>query len=69
MKASELRDRSDGELRELLEERRQAVFNFRLQNATGAVENVRGSRNARRDVARILTILRERELAAGKEAK
>lgn len=69
MKASELRDRTDGELRELLEERRQAVFHFRLQNATGAVENVRGSRNARRDVARILTILRERELAAGKEAK
>lgn len=69
MKASELRDRSDEELRELLEERRQAVFNFRLQNATGAVENVRGSRNARRDVARILTILRERELTAGKEAK
>jgi large subunit ribosomal protein L29 len=69
VKASELRDRSDEELRELLEERRQAVFNFRLQDATGAVENVRGSRNARRDVARILTILRERELTAGKEAK
>jgi large subunit ribosomal protein L29 len=69
VKASELRDRTDEELRELLDEKRQSVFNFRLQNATGAVENVRGARNARRDVARILTILRERELAAQKEAK
>jgi len=54
------------ELENRLRERRAALMNFKMQQATGVVDNVRGSRNARRDIARILTILRERELAASK---
>jgi ribosomal protein L29 len=40
-----------------------------MQLATGVVDNVRGAREARRDIARMKTILRERELAAAKGAK
>lgn len=64
MKASNLRDLSESELGKLLEEKNAALRNFSVQLATGAVENVRSARNARRDIARILTIQRERELAA-----
>lgn len=69
MKPSELRELTDEELRERLSEREAAVRNLRFQFATSTVENVKGSRNARKDIARIKTILRERELAAGKEVK
>ena len=66
MKAKELREQTNEELQQQLKERYDALMNFRIQMATGAVDNVRGARNARRDIARIKTILRERELAASK---
>ena len=69
MKAKELRDLEPNELDVRLKERGEAMRNFRLQMATGSVENSRAARNARRDVARIKTIMRERELAAQKKAK
>ena len=61
MKARDLRDLSDGELRDRLKETRDDLIAFRQQMATGSVENVRAARNARRDIARILTVIRERE--------
>lgn len=64
MKAKEFRDKSVEELSQLLEERNQALRNFRMQMVTGQVENVRAARNARKDIARIKTVLRDRELAA-----
>ncbi len=70
MKASDFRDMTEDELRGQLVKRSDDLISFRLQMATGVVDNVRASRNARRDIARIQTILRERELAAQKkEAK
>ena len=69
MKARELRELTDEELRQRLSERRDAIRAFRFQAATGTVENVRGARNAKRDVARIHTIIREREMAETKGAK
>jgi ribosomal protein L29 len=45
-------------------ERLSDIVHFRLQQATGVVENVRAARSARRDIARIKTILRQREIAA-----
>jgi large subunit ribosomal protein L29 len=57
------------ELDQRLRERTQSLVTFRMQHATGVVDNVRGARNARRDIARIKTILRQRELAAAKGAK
>lgn len=62
MKAKDFRELTDEELGERLNERREAIRNFRFQLATSSVDNSRGIRNARRDVARIKTILREREL-------
>jgi large subunit ribosomal protein L29 len=66
MKAKELREMTGNELRERLTELKKDLINLRLQFATGVVENVRAARNTRREIARILTILRERELAAQK---
>ncbi len=69
MKAKDLRELSNEELADQLTERSEALRNFHFQMATGSVDNTRGARVARRDVARIRTIMRERELAAKKEAK
>lgn len=66
MKAKELRELSNEELSLRLKERTDALWAFRMQMATGVVDNSRGTRNARRDIARIHTILREREIAASK---
>lgn len=66
VKAKELRELSDDELRQRLQERTDDLMRFRLQLATSTVDNVRASRNARHDIARIKTILRERELGAAK---
>jgi large subunit ribosomal protein L29 len=68
MKASELRDLSLDELRHKLEELTQEVFNLRFQNATDQLENRMRLGETRRDIARVMTILREREIAPGSES-
>ncbi len=68
VKAVELVDKSDQELAELLDERLRALRNFRIQLVTSSMENVRVVRNTKRDVARIRTIQRQRELASAPEA-
>jgi large subunit ribosomal protein L29 len=60
----ELRELSDDELLDRLGEVKQDVFTLRFQIATGQAENTTLLRIAKRDVARIHTILREREIAA-----
>ncbi len=65
MKASEMRDLDDGELRKRLAELRKEVFGLRFSNATGELDDTAGLARARRDLARGLTVARERELAAG----
>lgn len=69
MRARELREQTEQELHDRMRERRDALTAFRLQMATGVVDNVRGAREARREIARIMTILRERELQTAREAK
>ncbi len=64
MKASELRDHSEDELRAKLKELQEELFNLRFQLATGQIENVGRIRTVRRDIARLKTIQRERQLAA-----
>lgn len=66
MKASELRELSETELQQRINDLEMEIAQFRLQIVTGVVENVRTARNARRDIARIKTVLRERALAAAK---
>ncbi|HIV59404.1 MAG TPA: 50S ribosomal protein L29 [Candidatus Stackebrandtia faecavium] len=58
----ELRELSDKELRTRLRESKEELFNLRVQSATGQLDNNRRLRTVRRDIARIYTIMREREL-------
>lgn len=66
MKAKDLRDKTDNELQTLMGEYEKDLIQFRLKMVTGTVENVRSARSARRDIARIKTIIRQRELAGKK---
>jgi large subunit ribosomal protein L29 len=63
MKASELRDLSVDESQTKLKELQEELFNLRFQLATGQIENVGRIRTVRRDIARLKTIQRERQLA------
>jgi large subunit ribosomal protein L29 len=60
MKATDLRDISDDKLREHIATARRDVFGLRLQHATGELENTAGMRTAKRDLARALTVARQR---------
>ncbi|MET0260236.1 MAG: 50S ribosomal protein L29 [Gaiellaceae bacterium] len=60
MKASELRNLSDEELERKLGEGRQELFKIRFQAATGSLESSAQLRQARREIARILTIQNQR---------
>ena len=64
MKASELRDLEDRELRKRVAELKKEMFGLRFANATGELDDTAGISRARRDLARALTVARERELAA-----
>ena len=60
MKAADLRDLSDDKLREHIATSRRDVFGLRLQHATGELENTAGLRASKRDLARALTVARQR---------
>jgi large subunit ribosomal protein L29 len=62
MKSSEVRDMTDGELAEHVHTARRELFGLRFQHATGELDNTAGLKRAKRDVARALTIAREREI-------
>lgn len=70
MKAQELRDLSTEELRRRLDDAYQELFNLRFQWATGQLKNHARMTQVKRDIARLKTLLRERELRAemGQEA-
>jgi large subunit ribosomal protein L29 len=60
--AHELRQLDNDSLEEKLRESKEELFNLRFQSATGQLESHGRLRSVRRDIARIYTILREREL-------
>lgn len=60
--AAELRELSIDEIEQALADTGEELFNLRFQHATGQLENYRRLRQLRRDIARIKTVLREREL-------
>jgi large subunit ribosomal protein L29 len=64
MRASELRDLTDIELTEHLGTARRELFGLRFQHATGELDNTAGLARAKREVARALTVEREREIDA-----
>lgn len=63
MKSSEIRDLNPQEIRRRLEDARETYFKYRFQVATGQLKNTAALRQARRDIARLETILREQEKA------
>jgi large subunit ribosomal protein L29 len=62
VKASELRELSEEELVSRLKESKAELFNLRVQGATGQLDNHRRLQVVRKDIAKIYTIMREREL-------
>ena len=61
VKASELRNLSRPELKEKIVSLKKSLFEMRTQEATGRIEKPSKIKQARRDIARILTILREKK--------
>jgi large subunit ribosomal protein L29 len=62
VKAKEIRNLSNEQLVEKVKEFRQEIFNLRFQNSTGELENTARMSEARRSLARTLTIVNEREI-------
>jgi len=62
LKAPALREKSDADLVEELGKAKETLFNLRFQAATGQLESHGRLKTVRRDIARIYTIMREREL-------
>jgi len=62
--AAELREADETELETRLAEAKQELFNLRFQIVTGQLDNYARLRTVRRDIARILTVLREKEIEA-----
>jgi len=60
--AAELRELTGEELVSKLRESKEELFNLRFQTATGQLDNNRRLRTVRHDIARIYTVMREREL-------
>ena len=60
--ASEFRELNDDELKGRLNEAKEELFNLRFQSATGQLENTARLKAVKHDIARMYTILREREL-------
>ena len=65
--AAEIRDLADEELMLRLGESKEELFNLRFQVATGQLDNNRRLHDVRRDIARIYTVMRERELGIVRE--
>jgi large subunit ribosomal protein L29 len=62
MNAKDLRDMNERELVAHLKTARRDLFGLRFQHATGELENTAGLRTAKRDLARALTVARQREI-------
>lgn len=67
MNATELRDKTPDELRKELETLKKEQFNLRFQKATGQIESTVRMKAARREAARVLTILNEKAATAAAE--
>ena len=64
MYIGELRRKQDDELVDLFEDLKETLYTLRINRGTGELVDTTQFRKTRRDIARVLTVLRERELAA-----
>jgi large subunit ribosomal protein L29 len=62
VKAAELRDMTDTDLRDHIATARRELFGLRFQHATGELDDTASLRKAKQEIARALTVAREREL-------
>lgn len=69
MKADEIRDLNDEEVAEKIEAAREELFRLRFRSATQQLEDPALIRKLRRDIARMKTILRQREMASSSGTK
>jgi large subunit ribosomal protein L29 len=69
VKAAEVHDLKDDELIAKLIDAKQEAFNLRFRQATGELENTARLSGARRDIAKLLTVARERGIDVEKELK
>jgi large subunit ribosomal protein L29 len=69
VKGTDVHALNDHDLVERLKEARQEAFNLRFRHATGELENTAGLGEARRDVARLLTVARQRGIDLEKELR
>ena len=60
MNAADIRELTDDDLRDQIKTARRELFGLRFQHATGELENTAGLRHAKRDLARALTVARQR---------
>jgi large subunit ribosomal protein L29 len=67
VKASDVHALSDQDLVEKLKEAREEAFNLRFRHATGELENTAGLRESRQNLARMMTIARERGIDIARE--
>ena len=67
MKPAEIREMSDEQLRLTINDTVKHLFQLRLQSATDRLETPSEIRKAKKDIARLKTILRQRELAAAQK--
>jgi large subunit ribosomal protein L29 len=67
MKTSELRQKTNNDLKTLLEDKQRALATLNFDLASGKVKNIKEVRQGRREIARIMTILRELEIKGAKE--
>ncbi len=64
MKAKEVHDMTNDELQTKLEALKEELFNLRFRHATGQLENPNVLHQVKKDIARVKTVLREREIKA-----
>ena len=64
MRANEIRELTTAEIEQKIKALKEELFNLRFQLATGQLENTARIRQVRKDIARMKTIIREREIAA-----
>jgi large subunit ribosomal protein L29 len=69
VKAADLREKSVEDLRELQRALARDVFQSRLKNFTNRLDDTSSMRKAKRDLARVMTLLRERELGVDRGKK
>jgi len=69
MKASDIREQTAEELETKLNDIKKDLFNLKFQKAIGQVENTQAIGNLKRDIARVETLIREKELGINQQVK